>query len=39
MVDESANISKHSDVNTIQQHDNRLVSEGDEVRFDHSNSA
>ena len=39
MVDESANISKNSDVNIIEQHGNRLVSEGDEVRYYHSNSA
>ena len=39
LVDESANISKNSDVNIIEQHGNRLVSEGDEVRYDHSNSA
>ena len=39
MVDESANISKNSDVNIIEQHGNRLVSDGDEVKFDLSNSA
>ena len=38
LVDESANISKNSDVNIVEQHGNRLVSEGDEVRFYHSNS-
>ena len=39
LVDESANISKNSDENIIEQHGNRLVSEGDEVRYYHSNSA
>ena len=38
LVDESANISKNSDVNIVEQHGNRLESEGDEVRFYHSNS-